>query len=53
MGIPPTTVMAWSGHESYEDMKPYIRITDQAKADAMAKFDNLEQLNLTPLEEVE
>ena len=53
MGIPPTTVMAWSGHESYEDMKPYIRITDQAKADAMAKFDNLEQLNLTPLEEVD
>ena len=53
MGIPPTTVMAWSGHESYEDMKPYIRITDQAKADAMAKFDTLEQQNLTPLEEVE
>lgn len=53
MGIPPTTVMAWSGHESYEDMKPYIRITDQAKADAMAKFDTLEQQNLTPLEEIE
>ena len=53
MGIPPTTVMAWSGHESYEDMKPYIRITDQAKADAMAKFDTLEEQKLTPLEEVE
>ena len=53
MGIPPTTVMAWSGHESYEDMKPYIRITDQAKAEAMAKFDTLEQQTLTPLEEVE
>ncbi|MBP3565858.1 MAG: tyrosine-type recombinase/integrase [Alistipes sp.] len=53
MGIPPTTVMAWSGHESYEDMKPYIRITDQAKADAMAKFDTLEQQTLTPLEEIE
>ena len=53
MGIPPTTVMAWSGHESYEDMKPYIRITDQAKIEAMAKFDTLEQQTLPPLEEVE
>jgi hypothetical protein len=33
-------------------MKPYIRITDQAKAEAMAKFDTIEQLNLMPLEEL-
>lgn len=52
MGIPPTTVMAWSGHDSFEDMKPYIRITDKAKAEAMAKFDTLEQQELIPLEEV-
>lgn len=53
MGIPPTTVMAWTGHESYDDMKPYIRITDQAKAEAMAKFDILEEMQLSALEEQE
>ena len=50
MGIPPTTVMAWTGHESYEDMKPYIKITDQAKAQAMAMFDTLETQQFVELE---
>ena len=53
MGIPPTTVMAWTGHESYEDMKPYIKITDQAKAQAMAMFDTLETQQFVELKQQE
>lgn len=53
MGIPPTTVMAWTGHDSFEDMKPYIRITDEAKAREMAKFDTLATRELETLEEQE
>lgn len=53
MGIPPTTVMAWTGHDSYEDMKPYIRITDEAKAREMAKFDTLATRELETLREQE
>lgn len=52
MGIPPTTVMAWSGHDSYDDMKPYIKITDEAKASAMTKFDSIDEQSLSHLEEV-
>ena len=38
MGIPPQVIMKWTGHSDYKAMKPYIDITDSAKADAMKKF---------------
>ena len=38
MGIPPQTVMKWTGHSDYKAMKPYIEIADKAKADAMGLF---------------
>lgn len=39
MGISPQVVMSWTGHSNYESMKPYIAISDNAKATAMKKFD--------------
>lgn len=39
MGIPAATVMEWTGHSDYKAMKPYIKIADQEKANAMKKFD--------------
>ena len=39
MGISPTVVMQWTGHSDYRAMKPYIAISDQARADAMKAFD--------------
>ena len=38
MGIPPNVVMRWTGHSDYDAMKPYIAISDKAKAREMAKF---------------
>lgn len=38
LGIPPSVVMKWTGHKSYEEMRPYIDITDTAKASAMELF---------------
>lgn len=38
MGISPQIVMKWTGHSDYDSMKPYIAITDKAKAEAMEKF---------------
>ena len=38
MGIPPATVMEWTGHSDYKAMRPYIKIADRAKAEAMEKF---------------
>ena len=38
MGIPPQVVMKWTGHSDYKAMKPYIDISDSAKAEAMKKF---------------
>lgn len=38
MGIPPQVVMKWTGHSDYKSMKPYIDVTDKAKAKAMEKF---------------
>ena len=35
-GVAPQMVMKFTGHNSYDSMKPYIDITEQAKADAMA-----------------
>lgn len=41
LGIPPAIVMKFTGHSSFASMKPYIDITEDAKAEAMAKFDTL------------
>lgn len=49
MAIPPTVVMAWTGHESFDDMRPYIEITSKAKQEAMAKFDALATAKLDKL----
>jgi len=38
LGIPAQVVMKWTGHSDYKAMKPYIDITDTAKANAMKKF---------------
>ena len=38
MGIPPQTVMQWTGHSDYSAMKPYIAIADRDKAKAMEMF---------------
>lgn len=41
LGIPPQIVMKWTGHNDYKSMKPYIDITDKAKADAMELFNRI------------
>jgi integrase len=38
LGIPPQTVMKWTGHSDYKAMKPYIDIADRAKAESMKLF---------------
>lgn len=43
MGISPQVVMKWTGHSDYKAMKPYIDVTDTAKAGAMGLFDRLEK----------
>lgn len=45
MGIPPQVIMKWTGHSDYKAMKPYIDITDSAKADAMKKFNRKAKKN--------
>ena len=39
MGITPQVVMQWTGHSDYKAMKPYIAVSDRAKASAMQSFD--------------
>lgn len=39
LGVAPNIVMKWTGHSDYNAMKPYIDITDTAKAEAMKVFD--------------
>lgn len=38
-GVAPQMVMKFTGHNSYDTMKPYIDITENAKAQAMAVLD--------------
>jgi len=40
-GVSPLVVMKWTGHKDYNEMKPYIDISDSAKASAMQVFDRL------------
>lgn len=39
LGIPPEVIMRWTGHSSYEAMKPYVAIVDELKRRSMNKFD--------------
>jgi integrase len=41
LDIPVQVVMKWTGHSSYESMKPYIDIADRMKATEMDKFNRL------------
>lgn len=41
LGIPAEIVMKWTGHSDYKAMKPYIDVTNDAKANAMKLFDAL------------
>ena len=41
LGIPAEIVMKWTGHSDYKAMKPYIDVTNAAKAVAMNKFNEL------------
>ena len=38
LGITPQVVMKWTGHSDYKAMRPYIDITEKAKAEAMSLF---------------
>lgn len=37
-GIPPQVIMKWTGHSDYHSMRPYIEISERAKAQAMRKL---------------
>lgn len=39
LGISAEVVMRWTGHRDYKAMKPYIEIADNAKREAMSRFD--------------
>lgn len=41
LGIPAEIVMKWTGHSDYKTMKPYIDVTNTAKAKAMNLFNKL------------
>ena len=48
MGIAPSIVMKWTGHSSYNAMKPYIDIVDSIRASSMQKFNAFSQgVNVT------
>ena len=40
MGIPSEVIMRWTGHSSFASMRPYVKIVDKAKQEAMARFDS-------------
>lgn len=42
MGIPPYTVMEWTGHSDYKSMRPYIKIAGRDRKEAMEKFNDKE-----------
>lgn len=44
LNIPITTVMEWSGHKSYDEMKPYIAAASQYRRKEMNKFNNASEL---------
>lgn len=38
LGITPEVIMRWTGHSSYNAMKPYVAIVDELKRRSMDKF---------------
>ncbi len=38
IGIPPETIMKWTGHSDYKAMKPYIDVAEKTKREAMHKI---------------
>lgn len=41
LGIPAEVIMRWTGHSSYNAMRPYIAIVDELKKEQMKKFDTI------------
>lgn len=41
LGIPAEIIMKWTGHNDFDAMKPYIKIVDELKQNAMSKFNDL------------
>ena len=41
LGIPVEVIIRWTGHSSYEAMKPYVAIVDDLKKREMNKFNLL------------
>ena len=41
LGIPVEVIMRWTGHSSFQAMKPYAKIVDELKERSMSKFDKL------------
>lgn len=41
LGIPVEVIIRWTGHSSYEAMKPYVAIVDDLKKKEMDKFNAL------------
>ena len=41
MGIPAEVIMRWTGHKNYEAMRPYVKIVDELKREAMQRFDTM------------
>lgn len=56
LGIPPEVVMKWTGHRDYASMKPYIEISEEAKADYMKRWnkpkENVKSRLISTLEEL-
>lgn len=42
IGIPVEVIMRWTGHSSYDAMKPYAKIVDELKERSMTRFDDLD-----------
>lgn len=40
MGTPANVVMEWTGHDSYEAMRPYVAVANEAKTRYMSRFDS-------------
>ena len=40
-GIPPQTVMKWTGHSDYKAMKPYIDVAESTAQEAMEKINEV------------
>jgi len=41
LGIPPLVIMKWTGHDSYESMKPYIEIADTFRKTKMELWNKI------------